>query len=207
MRAYMPDVLASLKCHMDVQASDGHGMLLRYVAGYDMCQSFRIPSNCLDDVSSDYALARRVLAQHQPLEPEMRLQLGAHLFQQCFAGGGLSRFVAPVPCKDDLPERVQQYMTSSWRPQSMTLLTYLRKTNQHGGIHREYKKTFAAIAGRRPVQWGRPRGRRHQVPLQRRVLQAVAPVARALPLPGRPLAHAPGALAAAVPRLPAALVT
>ncbi|CAE7435818.1 unnamed protein product, partial [Symbiodinium pilosum] len=146
MRAYMPDVLASLKCHMDVQASDGRGMLLRYVAGYVPKFSDSFQSNWLDDVSSDYALARRVLTQYQPLEPEMWLQLGAHLFRQCFAGGGLSRFVVPMPWRGDLPERVQQYMASAWRPQSMTLLTYLRKTNQQGAIHHEYKKTFAAIA-------------------------------------------------------------
>ena len=105
MRAYMPDVLASLKCHMDVQASDGRGMLLRYVAGYVPKFSDSFQPNWLDDVSSDYALARRVLTQYQPLEPEMWLQLGAHLFRQCFAGGGLSRFVVPVPWKDDLPQR------------------------------------------------------------------------------------------------------
>ena len=156
VRAYMPDVLASLKCHMDVQASDGRGMLLRYVAGYVPKFSDSFQSNWLDDVSSDYALARRVLTQYQPLEPEMWLQLGAHLFRQCFAGGGLSRFVVPVPWRDDLPERVQQYMASTWRPQSMTLLTYLRKTNQRGSIHHEYKKAFASIAaveGLGPDDW------------------------------------------------------
>ena len=62
MRAFMPDVLASLKCHMDVQASDGRGMLLRYVAGYVPKFSDSFQSNWLDDVSSDYALARRTCA-------------------------------------------------------------------------------------------------------------------------------------------------
>ena len=140
LRAYMPDVLASLKCH----------------AGYVPKFSDSFQSNWLDDVSSDYALARRVLTQYQPLEPEMWLQLGAHLFRQCFAGGGLSRFVVPVPWRDDLPERVQQYMASTWRPQLMTLLTYLRKTNQRGSIHKEYKKALASIAaaeGLRPDDW------------------------------------------------------
>ena len=156
MRAYMPDVLASLKCHMDVQASDGRGMLLRYVAGYVPKFSDSFQSNWLDDLSSDYALARRVLTQYQPLEPEMWLQLGAHLFRQCFAGGGLSRFVVPVPWRDILPERVQQYMGSTWRPDSMCLLAYLRKTNKQGGIHRDYKKSFAALAvseGLGPEDW------------------------------------------------------
>ena len=34
VRAYITDVLTSLQCHVDVQMSDGRGMLLRYVTGY-----------------------------------------------------------------------------------------------------------------------------------------------------------------------------
>ena len=31
-RAYLPDVLAALRCHVDVQASDGRAMVLKYCA-------------------------------------------------------------------------------------------------------------------------------------------------------------------------------
>ena len=34
LRAYISSVVPSLKSHMDVQTSDGHGMLLRYVTSY-----------------------------------------------------------------------------------------------------------------------------------------------------------------------------
>ena len=34
IRAYLPEVLASLWCHTDVQLSDGRGMLLKYCSGY-----------------------------------------------------------------------------------------------------------------------------------------------------------------------------
>ena len=34
LRAYISSLLLSLKCRMDVQTSDGHGMLLRYVTSY-----------------------------------------------------------------------------------------------------------------------------------------------------------------------------
>ena len=34
VRAYMPDIIDGMKSHMDVQGSDGRGMLLRYVAGF-----------------------------------------------------------------------------------------------------------------------------------------------------------------------------
>ncbi|CAE7283076.1 pif1, partial [Symbiodinium sp. CCMP2456] len=39
LRAYIKDVLSSLHCHVDVQMSDGRGLLLRYVSGY----RFRVP--------------------------------------------------------------------------------------------------------------------------------------------------------------------
>ena len=34
VRGYVKDLLSSLHCHVDVQMSDGRGMLLRYVSGY-----------------------------------------------------------------------------------------------------------------------------------------------------------------------------
>ncbi len=34
LRAYIDTVLPALQCHMDVQTSDGHGMLLKYVSAY-----------------------------------------------------------------------------------------------------------------------------------------------------------------------------
>ena len=34
LRAYISTLLASVKCRMDVQSSDGKGMILKYVASY-----------------------------------------------------------------------------------------------------------------------------------------------------------------------------
>ena len=114
IRAYLPEVLASLWCHTDVQLSDGRGMLLKYCSGYVPKFSDSFTTDWLNDACSDYAVARRVLTDH-PLEPEMTLQLAMQWFPQVFAGSTLQRFRVPVPWKADCPERVQQYMNSEWR--------------------------------------------------------------------------------------------
>ena len=102
VRAYLVDVLSSLACHVDVQASDGQGMLLRYVSGYVPKFSDAFTSEWLNDEASDYAIAKRVLCDYHPLEPEMTLQLAMQWFPQCMLGGSLQPFRVPVPRK---PER------------------------------------------------------------------------------------------------------
>ena len=109
IRAYMPDLLNSLHCHIDVQASDGRGMLLKYVSGYVPKFSDSFTTDWLSDQCSDYAIAKRVLTDYHPLEPEMVLQLAMQWFPQCFAGGTLQRFRVPVPWEGTCPERVQQF--------------------------------------------------------------------------------------------------
>ena len=154
----MPDVLASLQCHVDVQVSDGVGMLLRYVSGYVPKFSDSFTTDWLSDAASDYCVARRVLTDYHPHEPEMTLQLAMQWFPQCFAGGTLQRFVVPVPWQGDAPERVLQYMSSEWRPPTMTLAEFLRKTNRSGGIHHAFRKRFQKLddeakAGRTLEEW------------------------------------------------------
>ena len=54
IRAYMPDVIGGIKSHMDVQASDGRGMLLRYVASYVPKFSDSFATAWLNDQASAY---------------------------------------------------------------------------------------------------------------------------------------------------------
>ena len=129
---------------MDVQASDGRGMLLRYVSGYVPKFSDAFSTEWLNDEASDYMVAKRVLTDYHPLEPEMTLQLAMQWFPQCFLGGTMQRFRVPVPFETDkVHARVQQYLQSTWRAKDMTLEEFLRKTNQKGNIHR----TALAAAG------------------------------------------------------------
>ena len=143
IRAYIIDLLASLRCHVDVQMSDGRGMLLKYVSGYVPKFSDSFTTDWLADGGSDYAIAKRVLTDYHPLVPEMTLQLAMQWFPQCFAGGTLQRFVVPVPWQQaEWPARVQQYMKSTWRAPDMTLAWFLRKTNQKGNVHHKLKLKY-----------------------------------------------------------------
>ena len=140
IRAYIIDLISALRCHVDVQTSNGRGMLLRYVSGYVPKFSDAFSQEWLSDKVSDYAVARRVLIDYHPLEPEMILQLAMQWFPQVFAGGSMTRFVVPVPWKREMPARVQQYMACTWRKDSMTLAEFLRKSNSQGNIHQSFQK-------------------------------------------------------------------
>eukprot|EP00973_Karenia_brevis_P033059 4562216-Karenia_brevis.AAC.1 len=95
VRGYFPEVLSVTKCHEDVLQGDGRGHLLRYVATYVDKFSSSIAKDWLNDEASDYAVARRVLFDFHPLEPEMWLNLATHLFPQFSTGGTVWPIVAP----------------------------------------------------------------------------------------------------------------
>ena len=142
IRAYLVDVLSSLGCHVDVQMSDGRGMLLKYVSGYVPKFSDSFTTDWLCDAGSDYAVAKRVVTDFHPLTPEMTCQLSMQWFPQCFAGSTLQRFVVPVPWVGEVPARITQYMQSAWRAVDMTLAEFLRKTNKAGAIHQRLKRRY-----------------------------------------------------------------
>jgi len=125
---------------MDVLAADGRALLLRYVSSYAAKFSDSFAQEWLNDHATAYAVARRILAEYHPLEPEMWLQLGAQQYPQSFAGGTRKRFVVPVLGRDALPAYVHQYTTCPWRRDGMPLLEYLRKANQHGDVLRYLKR-------------------------------------------------------------------
>ena len=104
---------------MDVQASDGRSMLLRYVATYLPKFSDAFAQEWLNDHASDFAIARRVLTEHRPLEPEMMLP--------CRTPGSVKRIVAPNPLQGQPNLLTQAYMESEWRNEEMSLLEFLRK--------------------------------------------------------------------------------
>ena len=122
---------------MDVQASDGRSMLLRYVATYLPKFSDAFAQEWLNDHASDFAIARRVLTEYRPLEPEMVLQLASFLFRPCRTPGSVKRIVAPNPLQGEPSLLTQAYMESDWRNEEMSLLEFLRKVVK------------------RPTQWNR----------------------------------------------------
>jgi hypothetical protein len=78
LRAYISSLIPSLKCRMDVQTSDGHGMLLRYVTSYvsKWQDSFETGSLYSIHVGPYQAAYKHVICM-KPLEPEMWLALSS----------------------------------------------------------------------------------------------------------------------------------
>ena len=134
IRPFFPETMEVTKCHEDVQQADGNSALLRYVATYQQKFSSSFAKEWLNDEASDYSIARRILFDHHPLEPEMWLTLFAQKFPQCVMGGTLMDISAPIPGADTKPEYVERYEKCTWRRRSMTLLEFLRKSNAAGGI-------------------------------------------------------------------------
>ena len=114
--------------------AEGTSALLRYVATYQQKFSSSFAKEWLNDEASDYSIARRVLFDHHPLEPEMWLTLFAQKFLQCVMGGTLMDIRAPIPGADSKPEFVERCEVCEWRRGSMTLLEFLRKSNAEGGM-------------------------------------------------------------------------
>ena len=109
VRAYFPEALQVTKCHEDVLHSDGKGALLRYVATYQSKFSGGFAGDWLNDDASDFSVARRVLSDHHPLEPEMWLTLAGRLCPQFSMGGSLQPIVAPYPGMTEKPKFVKLY--------------------------------------------------------------------------------------------------
>ncbi|CAE7601714.1 unnamed protein product [Symbiodinium sp. CCMP2592] len=140
-RAYIVDVLAALRCHTDVQASDGRGMVLKYCASYLPKFSSSFAQELLNDQASDFSLARRILAEYHPLQPEMVLQLAAQRHPQFLCPSVIRKFVVPIPWAAEMPLIVRGYMSCPWRREEMNLLEYLRKSGSDGQISCRYRTT------------------------------------------------------------------
>ena len=120
------------KCHEDVLQGDGRGALLRYTATYTPKFSDSFAKEWLNDKASDWSVGRRVLSDYHPLEPEMWLSMAGNLFPQCTYGGTLHDIIAPWPGMEKKPAYVERYEDCDWRGSDMTLLEFLRKSNDKG---------------------------------------------------------------------------
>ena len=94
----------------------------------------------LNDQASDFSLARRILADYHPLQPEMIMQLAAQQHPQFLCPSVLRKFVVPVPWEKPPQLIVQAYTSSGWRRESMSLLEFLRKAGRDGQISQRYRR-------------------------------------------------------------------
>ena len=107
-----------------------------FLYGMKTCGRGSLEKDWLNDDASDFSVARRVLSSNQPLEPEMWLTLASQRFPQFYFHGTLREINVPTPGVEAKPKYVQQYEESSWRRADMTLLAFLRITNEDGEVLR-----------------------------------------------------------------------
>ena len=153
VRAYLPDLLGALQCHMDVQMGDGRGLLLQYAASYNAKFSDQFATAWLNDEATDFQLARKVLMEYHPLEPEMWLQLAGQQFRQVLQTGVLRRVVVRPPWAGFPPSRWESlYVACDWRSESCTLLEYLRQCNQSGVKRKNKRRVLVAATLHSPLR-------------------------------------------------------
>ena len=136
VRAYLPDVLDTLKCHQDVQITNDEAALRVYVAKYVPKFSDSASDERLNDHQEPNTVATTVLMRYKPMEPEMILQLFGARFRQWYATsehGGKRYFQEPWPSKKPKPVEVVQHEEAEWA-RGMPLLDFLRKSNCEGNI-------------------------------------------------------------------------
>ena len=139
VRGYSPEVLDVLKCHQDAQLGQGTGLMLKYAATYLPKFSDGPGKELMDDQSSGYAAARRVLFTFHPGEPEMWLLLANQQFPMFFMGGTMQPIIAPHPGMAQKPKYVELYEAAAWKG-NLNLLEYLRKVNSQGAILEHIRK-------------------------------------------------------------------
>ena len=88
----------------------------------------------LNDEASAFSVARRVLFDYQPAEPEMWLYLFAQQMPPCRYGRTMIPLIAPWPGMETPPPVVKTYEESTWRREDMSLLEFCCKTNCNGQI-------------------------------------------------------------------------
>ena len=137
LRVYCADLMDALPCHQDWQMADGAELLLAYVSKYVSKFSDSSYDEWMNDQASADSVARRVCFEYHPYEPEMILQLFGAQFRQydiSTASGGIAAITAPHVGMERVPDCVVKYMACTWRSEGMSLLEWLRKTNDDGEI-------------------------------------------------------------------------
>ena len=131
LRAYFPDITKATKgSHQDLLQADGRGLLLKYVSTYVPKFSDEFATEWLDDDLSGHHVAKKVLFDYHPQEPDMWLQLAAQHFPVFKMGGTIFPIVVPYVGMANKPDFVERYEQCSWRGAEMNLLEYLRKANK-----------------------------------------------------------------------------
>ena len=136
LRAYISSLVPSLRCRMDVQTSDGHGMLLRYVTSYVSKWHDSFQSDALYSVHvGPYQAAYRHLISLKPLEPEMWLALTST--KMSWSPSRRKKFSFPPIEHIDSNKQYVKYLHRHAKYNNLSFIQWLRLFDDSKGT--EYK--------------------------------------------------------------------
>ena len=138
LRAYIDTLVPSLKCSMDFQTSDGHGMILRYVSSYVSKWHDAVPLDALYCFNlSGRQAAFRYLTCHQPCEPEMALTISP--IKVAWTNSNTKKYTVPSPSSIETDRIVLLYWKRHRELDDMCLLHWLRNHTIQGQNVKPYK--------------------------------------------------------------------
>ena len=128
IRGYISTILPALQCRMDVQCSDGHGMLLKYVSSYVTKAHDAYNCEALYTIhTTPYQAAFRYLKEMSPLEPEMWLSLSSKKI--AWTPHRLKHFSVPLPDFAENNKTLQAYWSRPKSLERLSLLQWLRQVD------------------------------------------------------------------------------
>lgn len=128
IRGYISTILPALQCRMDVQSSDGHDLLLKYVSSYITKAHGAYHSESLYTAHvAPYEAAYRHLKQLAPLEPETWLAMSSKKI--AWTPHRVKRFAVPLPDNVNSNKVMQMYWPRPNSLHTLTLLEWLREMN------------------------------------------------------------------------------
>ena len=137
LRPYFVAIMEALRCHQDFQFADDDQALAAYVAKYVSKFSDSNQDEWLNDAADGNVIAATVLSRYKPLAPEMTLHMFGAAFRQWLVTtehGGKRDFIVPTPDAERMPKEVKLYRRANWAAGRISLLEFLRKTNDKGEI-------------------------------------------------------------------------
>lgn len=145
LRAYIASLLPALQCHMDVQAADGHGMLLKYVSSYVSKSQDAYHSQCLySPHTTSYQAAYRHLKEMRPLEPEMWMSLSSKKI--AWTPHRIKKMALPLPDNVESNKTITKYWARPTSMQHLSLLQWLRTVNTTKAEQPLYKNGLTFVA-------------------------------------------------------------
>ncbi|PFX19004.1 hypothetical protein AWC38_SpisGene16592 [Stylophora pistillata] len=130
LRAYISTVLPALKCRLDVQSSDGNGLLLKYAASYVSKWHDAFDSDTMFSVRvGPYDAAYRHLRGLRPREPEMWMSLSAKRI--AWSQSRTKKVTVPTPGQSQLKSH-ELYCRRPEHEKHLSFLDWLRLHDDKG---------------------------------------------------------------------------